>query len=103
MASLSPTHPGSSVSIVVTCNHAKSMSLGPDSSLLPDCISMPHYAAFTSSFVGGLAACEASASALNPLMMSQKASVTSQAKIGTTPIAAHDKICSETPNIRAAL
>jgi hypothetical protein len=46
---------------------------------------------------------EANADGLNPLTMSLKASVTSQAKIGITPMAAHDRVCSEAPNIEPAL
>src|SRR5919204_880134 len=64
------------------------------------------YAALNNSFVCVSADLEDSAEipeGLNPLTMSQMASVTSQAKIGITRMAAHDKVCSEMPNILAVL
>jgi hypothetical protein len=46
---------------------------------------------------------EANVDALNPLTMSQRASVTSQAKMGTTAMATHPGMDAERPNRRAVL
>ena len=56
-------------------------------------------AALSSSAVVVVVGSEAIADGLKPLTMSRMARLTSQAKIGITPMTAHDAICAEMPNI----